>query len=98
MPRTGIRLSGDAVFRVSGLLSEPNRDLYREMAARLSPANRPAPVYEARVPEEAPRDGSRDASCERPGLYEDDITEERQITPVPRDVLAASLVLDPDIA
>lgn len=51
-----------------------------------------------RVPEEAPRDGSRDASCERPGLYEDDITEERQITPVPRDVLAASLVLDPDIA
>jgi hypothetical protein len=30
-------------------------------------------------------------------LYADDLTQERQISPVQRDKVAATLVLDPDI-
>jgi len=49
MPWTGLRLSGDGVFRISGLLSDATRNLYRELASKLSPANRdgdavPAPT------------------------------------------------------
>ncbi len=40
MPWTGLRLSGDGVFRISGLLSDATRNLYRELASKLSPANR----------------------------------------------------------
>ena len=97
MPWTGVRFSGDALFRVSGLLGEAARDSYREMAARLSPVNRPGPVYEARVPDPAQHHEKVDTATERRDLYEDDLTEERQISPVQRDKLAATLVLDPDI-
>jgi hypothetical protein len=34
---------------------------------------------------------------ERRDLYEDDLTEERQITPAQRDDVARTQVLDPDI-
>ena len=33
---------------------------------------------------------------ERPDLYQDDLTEERQPSPVKRDEVAASQTLDPD--
>lgn len=95
MPWTGLRLSGDGLYRVSGLLSEASRHLYRDLASRLSPANQPHPVYESRIVDCEP---SRDGVHERYDLYEDDLTEERQISPVKRDILAANLVLDPDIA
>jgi len=36
-PWTGLRLSGDGVFRVGGLFADAMRDLYREMASHLSP-------------------------------------------------------------
>lgn len=38
-PWTGLHLSGDGLFRVSGLLVDATRDLYRNVAGRLSPAN-----------------------------------------------------------
>jgi len=45
MPWTGLRLSGDGLFRISGLLSDATRVLYRELASKLSPTNRePEPV------------------------------------------------------
>jgi hypothetical protein len=34
---------------------------------------------------------------ERPDLYQDDLTEERQITPAQREDVAQSEELDPDI-
>ncbi len=34
---------------------------------------------------------------ERRDLYEDDLTEERQITPAQRDDLARTQILDPDV-
>jgi hypothetical protein len=40
MPWTGLRLSGDGLFRISGLLSEATRVLYRELASKLSPGSR----------------------------------------------------------
>jgi hypothetical protein len=40
MPWTGLRLSGDGLFRISGLLSDATRVLYRELASKLSPTNR----------------------------------------------------------
>ncbi len=48
MPWTGMAFSGDGLFRVSGLISEATRDLYRELATRLSPNNRPESEYEMR--------------------------------------------------
>jgi hypothetical protein len=36
-PWTGVRLSGDGVFRVSSLLIEAMRHLYRNVASNLSP-------------------------------------------------------------
>lgn len=94
---TGVRFSGDALFRVSGLLAEATRDSYREMASRLSPINRPGPVYESRVLDPAVHAEMPDAATERRDLYADDLTQERQISPVQRDKVAATLVLDPDI-
>ena len=66
MPWTGVRFSGDAVFRVSGLLTEATRDLYRDMATRLSPINRPEPAYESRVLDSAAIDahgGNESSGC-----------------------------------
>jgi hypothetical protein len=40
MPWTGLRMSGDGVFRISGLLNDATRDLYREVAGQLSPSHR----------------------------------------------------------
>jgi hypothetical protein len=37
-PWTGLRLSGDGLFRVSALINEAMRDVYRHVASRLSPA------------------------------------------------------------
>ncbi len=39
-PWTGLRLSGDAIFRVGGLLGEAMRHVYRDVASQLSPNNR----------------------------------------------------------
>lgn len=36
-PWTGVRLSGDGVFRVGSLMAEAMRHLYREVASQLSP-------------------------------------------------------------
>ena len=93
----GIIGFGDALFRVSGLLGEATRDLYRDMATRLSPINRPEPGYESRVLDAAVYDEKPDTATERRDLYADDLTEERQISPVKRDIVASTLVLDPDI-
>ncbi|HZO93980.1 MAG TPA: hypothetical protein VFB22_09410 [Candidatus Baltobacteraceae bacterium] len=35
---------------------------------------------------------------ERPDLYQDDLTEERQPSPAARDVVAGTQTLDPDIS
>jgi hypothetical protein len=39
-PWTGLRVSGDALFRVGSLIVDAMRHLYRDLAAELSPANR----------------------------------------------------------
>ncbi len=39
-PWMALRLSGDAVFRVGGLLVDAMRHLYRDVAGELSPVNR----------------------------------------------------------
>src|SRR5471032_1290873 len=44
-PWTGILFSGDGLFRISGLLGEATRDLYRDLAGTLSPANRELPTF-----------------------------------------------------
>ena len=36
-PWTGLRLSGDGIFRVGGLLIDAMRHLYRDVASNLSP-------------------------------------------------------------
>jgi hypothetical protein len=36
---TALRVSGDGLFRISALLNDAMRHLYRELASRLSPAN-----------------------------------------------------------
>lgn len=41
MPWQGITLSGDGVFRVAALLTAATRSLYRDVASRLSPENKP---------------------------------------------------------
>lgn len=93
LPWTGILLSGDGLFRISGLLGEATRDLYREVAGKLSPTNRKQAPFESRPITSAI---ARPASAtERRDLYEDDLTEERQISPVLRDGIAATLALDP---
>ena len=91
---TGVRISGDAVFRVGMLLAEAGRDLYHDVAHRLSPESRPHPTYESRIVDAPP---ARDGAHERYDLYEDDLTEERMITPVQRDIISANLRLDPDV-
>lgn len=41
-PWMGLRISGDGLFRISALLNDAMRHLYRELASRLSPnANEP---------------------------------------------------------
>jgi hypothetical protein len=92
---TGLLLSGDALFRMNGLLGEATRDLYRELAAQLSPVNQRGTAYESRVIDAATFGEQRDTAAERRELYQDDLTEERQISPVLRDIVAATLVLDP---
>jgi hypothetical protein len=94
MPWTGILFSGDALFRISGLLGEATRDLYREVAGQLSPSNRAAPAFPA-APAAPPASNAVPAT-ERRNLYQDDLTDEREITPVQRDIVAATLALDPD--
>jgi hypothetical protein len=39
-PWTGVRLSGDGIFRVGGLIVDAMRHLYREVARDLSPDRR----------------------------------------------------------
>jgi hypothetical protein len=38
-PWMALRLSGDGLFRISSLLNDAMRHLYREVASRLSPGN-----------------------------------------------------------
>jgi hypothetical protein len=94
MPWTGILLSGDGLFRISGLLGEATRDLYRDLAGKSSPSNHDLPTF-ATASSRAPSSSGPGAS-ERRSLYQDDLTEERQISPVQRDIVAATLALDPD--
>jgi hypothetical protein len=96
MPWTGMLLSGDGLFRVSCLLSEATRDLYRQVAAQLSPANRPLPAYELVERISTNHRVVRGEATERRELYADDLTEERMISPLSRDEIAATLRLDPD--
>jgi hypothetical protein len=39
---TGLRISGDGVFRVASLFADATRHMYRDVASRLSPKNLPA--------------------------------------------------------
>jgi hypothetical protein len=93
LPWTGIEFSGDGLFRISGLLGEATRDLYREVAGKLSPSNREQPPFESGPITWAQTKSA--SATERRDLYEDDLTDERQISPVLRDGVAATLVLDP---
>lgn len=93
-PWTGLLFSGDGVFRLGGLLAEAMRDSYREMAAQLSPLNQRELAFESRVSSTAAPQSGESAS-ERRDLYADDLTEERQISPVLREKIAASLRFDP---
>lgn len=98
MPWTGIMLSGDAIFRFSELLGAAGRDLYHEVAGALSPMKRERPT--AIVFEEVAAvyiDGRPSRSNERPELYQDDLTDERAVTPRRREEVAATLSGDPDI-
>jgi hypothetical protein len=93
IPWTGILISGDGLFRMSGLLGAATRDLYRDLAANQSPVNREPAPFASRQSTSAP---SRPPGAhERRDLYQDDLTEEREISPVLRDIVAATLVLDP---
>jgi hypothetical protein len=93
VPWTGILLSGDGLFRISALLGAATRDLYREVAGKLSPTNRERAAFESRPIASA---ATKSASgTERRDLYQDDLTEEREISPMLRDTIAATLVLDP---
>ena len=94
MPWTGILLSGDGVFRISSLLSEATRDLYREVAGQLSPSNHEQAAFESHSI--MPAAAKPSSGTERRDLYENDLTEEREISPVLRDMVAATLVLDPE--
>jgi hypothetical protein len=96
MPWTGMLLSGDGLFRVSCLMSEATRDLYRQVAAQLSPANRPSQTYEPAGHVSTNHRVIRGEATERRDLYADDLTEERMISPLARDEIAATLHLDPD--
>jgi hypothetical protein len=93
IPWTGVLISGDGLFRISGLLGAATRDLYRELAANQSPMNREPAPFASRPSTSAPAQQRR--ATERRDLYQDDLTEERQISPVLRDIVAATLVLDP---
>ncbi len=96
MPWTGLHLSGDGVFRITGLLTEAARDLYREVAGQLSPIRRQEPArYEARETDRTLRYDERDLATERRDLYQDDLTEERQVSPVVREEIAGTIRLDP---
>jgi hypothetical protein len=93
VPWTGILISGDGLFRINVLLGAATRNLYRDLAANLSPVNREPAPFASRQTLSAPEPARR--ATERRDLYQDDLTEEREITPVQRDIVAATLVLDP---
>ena len=96
MPWTGLQLSGDGVFRITGLLTEAARDLYREVAGQLSPSRRrEQPCFETRHTDTTIPYDECDKATERRDLYQDDLTEERQVSPVVREEIAATLRLDP---
>lgn len=59
----------------------------------MSPSNHEQPAFESRPIMPTAAKPSR--GTERRDLYEDDLTEEREISPVLRDIVAATLVLDP---
>lgn len=95
-PWTGLMISGDGLFRMSGLFAEAMRDLYRDVATRLSPAR----LHEGMQFETRPTDGvvrtqKGEIASERRELYQDDLTEERQVSPVVREEVAGTLMLDP---
>jgi hypothetical protein len=94
-PWTGLMVSGDGVFRMSALFAEAARDLYREVATRLSPAERKALCYERRLPDGTVATEKGEMASERRELYQDDLTEERLPSPVVREEIAATLNLDP---
>lgn len=41
IPWTGLRLSGDALFRVGSLMVDAMRHVYRDVASQLSPGKKP---------------------------------------------------------
>ncbi|GAC1580432.1 MAG: hypothetical protein NVS3B7_14980 [Candidatus Elarobacter sp.] len=92
---TGLLMSGDGVFRMSAMLGEATRDLYRDLATRLSPANKHEAPFEPGAIDAGAYHQKRDTATERRELYQDDLTEERQISPVLRDIVASTIVLDP---
>ena len=94
MPWTGILFSGDGLFRISGLLGEATRDLYRDLAAQLSPMNQDPPAFVA-APSRV-RSKAAPGASERRELFQDDLTDERQISPVQRDIVSLTLALDPE--
>lgn len=95
LPWTGLMLSGDAIFRFSELLGAAGRDLYHDVAAQLSPSKHEHILFEevAAVYVE----GRARRGIERRELFQDDLTQERQISPAARDDLMATLEVDPDI-
>lgn len=95
IPWTGLLLSGDGLFRITGLLVEATRDLYRDVAACLSPANQGELPFESVAIDAAVFNEPPDTAAERNDLYQDDLMEERQISPALRDVLASNLIFDP---
>jgi hypothetical protein len=64
------------------------------VAGKLSPSNRSAPAFVAAPA--GPPASKADPATERRSLYQDDLTDEREISPVQRDIVAATLALDPD--
>jgi len=96
LPWTGLLLSGDAIFRLSELLGAAGRDLYHEVAGQLSPVNRERSVVFEEVASIYVDSGARRGN-ERLELFQDDLTEERGITPAQREELVATLAVDPDI-
>jgi hypothetical protein len=97
LPWTGLMLSGDAIFRFSELLGAAGRDLYHEVAGALSPTKRDSASTVVFEEVAAVYVDGRARKNERPELYQDDLTEERDITPRRREEIAATLVGDPDI-
>ena len=97
LPWTGLLLSGDAIFRFSELLGAAGRDLYHDVAGQLSPVNRERNIIFEEVAAVYVDGRPRPRRTERHELFQDDLTEERQITPGQRDDLMQTLAIDPDI-